>query len=125
MSTGFVGAADNPPVISENTWFGGTITIVPYDLSHDKRSGSDEPAPATHVGREPEGTPIEEQSLGWKSDFGTGNADNTVGSGIEGAWKPNPTRWDMGYLKVSLKYEWELKKSPAWCADRRTRDAHQ
>jgi catalase-peroxidase len=51
--------------------------------------------------------------LGWKSSFGSGKAGDTIGSGIEGAWKPNPTRWDMGYLKVLFKYEWELLKSPA------------
>jgi len=65
------------------------------------------------VGPEPEAAPIEQQGLGWKNSFGTGNADDTIGSGIEGAWKPNPTKWDMGYLKVLLKYEYELTKSPA------------
>jgi len=51
--------------------------------------------------------------LGWKSSFGSGKGGDTIGSGIEGAWKPNPTTWDMGYLKVLFKYEWELLKSPA------------
>jgi catalase-peroxidase len=51
--------------------------------------------------------------LGWKSNYGSGHGDDTIGSGIEGAWKPNPTTWDMGYLKVLFKYEWELTKSPA------------
>jgi len=87
-----------------------TVALVAGGHTFGKAHGA---APATHVGREPEGAPIEEQGLGWKSDFGTGNADDTIGSGIEGAWKPNPTRWDMGYLKVLLKYEWELTKSPA------------
>jgi len=68
---------------------------------------------ATHVGPEPEAAPIEEQGLGWKSSFGSGKAGDTIGSGIEGAWKPNPTQWDMGYLKMLFKYEWELVKSPA------------
>jgi catalase-peroxidase len=57
--------------------------------------------------------PIEEQGLGWKSSFGSGKGGDTISSGIEGAWKPNPTKWDMGYLKVLFKYEWELVKSPA------------
>ncbi|MFZ1751385.1 MAG: catalase/peroxidase HPI [Saprospiraceae bacterium] len=65
------------------------------------------------VGPEPEAAPIEEQGLGWKSSFGSGKGIDTISSGIEGAWKPNPTTWDMGYLKVLFKYEWELVKSPA------------
>jgi catalase-peroxidase len=65
------------------------------------------------VGPEPEAAPIEEQGLGWKSGFRSGKGGDTISSGIEGAWKPNPTQWDMGYLKVLFKYEWELVKSPA------------
>ncbi|PTN33084.1 catalase/peroxidase HPI [Desulfonatronum sp. SC1] len=68
---------------------------------------------ADHVGPEPEAAPIEEQGFGWKSSFGSGKGGDTISSGIEGAWKPNPTKWDMGYLKVLFKYEWELVKSPA------------
>ncbi|XOF34260.1 MAG: catalase/peroxidase HPI [Candidatus Electrothrix sp. YB6] len=68
---------------------------------------------ASHVGPEPEAAPIEEMGLGWKSSFGSGKAGDTITSGIEGAWKPEPTKWDMGYLKVLFKYEWELVKSPA------------
>lgn len=68
---------------------------------------------ASHVGPEPEAAGIEEQGLGWKSGFGSGKGGDTIGSGIEGAWKPNPTKWDMGYLKVLFKYEYELVKSPA------------
>ena len=87
-----------------------TVALIAGGHTFGKAHGA---APASHVGREPEGAPIEEQGLGWKNDFGTGNADDTIGSGIEGAWKPNPTKWDMGYLTVLLKYEWELTKSPA------------
>jgi len=68
---------------------------------------------ADHVGPEPEAAGIEEQGLGWISSFKSGKGGDTITSGIEGAWKPNPTRWDMGYLKVMFKYEWELLKSPA------------
>jgi catalase-peroxidase len=68
---------------------------------------------ASLVGPEPEGASIKEQGLGWKSSFGSGKGGDTITSGIEGAWKPNPTKWDMGYLKVLFKYEWELVKSPA------------
>ena len=87
-----------------------TVALIAGGHTFGKAHGA---APATHVGREPEGASIEEQGLGWQSEFGTGNAGDTIGSGIEGAWKPNPTTWDMGYLKVLLKYEWELTKSPA------------
>ncbi|MDC7233922.1 MAG: catalase-peroxidase, partial [Spirochaetales bacterium] len=66
-----------------------------------------------HVGPEPEAAPMEEQGLGWKSLFKSGKGGDTISSGIEGAWKPNPTKWDSGYLKVMFKYEWELLKSPA------------
>ena len=65
------------------------------------------------MGPEPEAAPIEEQGFGWKSSYKSGKAGDTISSGIEGAWKPNPTTWDMGYLKMLFKYEWELVKSPA------------
>ena len=67
----------------------------------------------SHVGREPEGAGIEEQGLGWKSKFGSGKGDDTITSGIEGAWTPNPTKWDNGYFDMLFGYEWELTKSPA------------
>jgi len=87
-----------------------TVALIAGGHTFGRTHGA---APATHVGPEPEGAPIEQQGLGWKSTFGTGNAGDTISSGIEGAWKPNPTRWDMGYLKMMLKYDWELTKSPA------------
>ncbi len=87
-----------------------TVALIAGGHTFGKAHGA---APSTHVGPEPEGAPIEQQGLGWASDFGRGNAGDTIGSGIEGAWKPNPTKWDMGYLKVLFKYEWELTKSPA------------
>jgi catalase-peroxidase len=65
------------------------------------------------VGREPEAAGLEEQGLGWENSFGTGVGAHATGSGIEGAWKPNPTTWDMGYFKVLFKYDWTLGKSPA------------
>ncbi len=87
-----------------------TVALVAGGHTFGKCHGA---GPATHVGPEPEAAPIEEQGLGWKSSFGSGKGGDTIGSGIEGAWKPNPTKWDMGYLKVLFKYEWELLKSPA------------
>ncbi len=65
------------------------------------------------VGREPEGAPIEQQGLGWKNAFGTGLGVDATTSGIEGAWKPNPTTWDHGYLDTLFGFEWQLTKSPA------------
>jgi len=87
-----------------------TVALIAGGHTFGKAHGA---APASHLGPEPEGAPIEEQGLGWKNRFGTGKGPHTITSGIEGAWKPNPTRWDMGYLKVLFKYEWELTKSPA------------
>ena len=107
-----------------------TVALIAGGHTFGKSHGA---APASHVGPEPEAAPIEQQGIGWKSSYGKGNAGDTIGSGIEGAWKPNPTKWDMGYLKVLLKYEWELTKSPAgayiWlakdCADEdMVADAH-
>ena len=87
-----------------------TVALVAGGHTFGKCHGA---GPASHVGPEPEAAPIEEQGLGWKSSFGSGKGGDTISSGIEGAWKPNPTTWDMGYLKVLFKYEWELVKSPA------------
>jgi catalase-peroxidase len=87
-----------------------TVALVAGGHTFGKCHGA---GPASHVGPEPEAAPIEEQGLGWKSSFGSGKGGDTISSGIEGAWKPNPTTWDMGYLKVLLKYEYELVKSPA------------
>ncbi len=68
---------------------------------------------AAHLGPAPEGAPIEEQGLGWMNHTTRGIGRDTVTSGLEGAWTPNPTRWDNGYFKLLLGYEWALKKSPA------------
>jgi catalase-peroxidase len=87
-----------------------TVALVAGGHTFGKCHGA---GPASHVGPEPEAAPIEEQGLGWKSNFRSGKGGDTISSGIEGAWKPNPTTWDMGYLKVLFKYEWELVKSPA------------
>ena len=87
-----------------------TVALVAGGHTFGKAHGAGD---AAHVGPEPEAAPIEEQGLGWKSSHGSGRAGDTITSGIEGAWKPNPTKWDMGYLKVLFKYDWELVKSPA------------
>ena len=87
-----------------------TVALVAGGHTFGKCHGA---GPASHAGPEPEAAPIEEQGLGWKSSFRSGKGGDTIGSGIEGAWKPNPTKFDMGYLKVLFKYEYELVKSPA------------
>ncbi|MCF8076048.1 MAG: catalase/peroxidase HPI [Desulfotignum sp.] len=87
-----------------------TVALVAGGHTFGKCHGA---GPASHLGPEPEAAPIEQQGLGWKSSFGTGKGGDAITSGIEGAWKPNPTKWDMGYLKVLFKYDWELVKSPA------------
>lgn len=65
------------------------------------------------LGVEPEGATVEEQGFGWKNPAGHANANETVTSGIEGAWTTNPTQWDDGYFEMLFNHEWELKKSPA------------
>ena len=87
-----------------------TVALIAGGHTFGKCHGA---GPATHVGPEPEAAGIEEQGLGWKSSFGSGKGGDTIGSGIEGAWKANPTKWDMGYLNTLFKHEWELVKSPA------------
>jgi catalase-peroxidase len=87
-----------------------TVALIAGGHSFGKCHGAGD---AAHVGPEPESSPIEQQGLGWRSSFGSGKGGDTISSGIEGAWKPNPTTWDMGYLKVMFKYEWEPVKSPA------------
>jgi catalase-peroxidase len=68
---------------------------------------------AEYCGPEPEGAGLEEQGLGWKNSFGTGNGDDAITSGLEGAWTSNPTKWDNGYFDNLFGYDWELTKSPA------------
>ena len=68
---------------------------------------------AALVGAEPEGATIEEQGLGWTSKFESGIAGHAITSGLEGAWTPTPTQWDMSYFETLFGYEWELTKSPA------------
>ncbi|MEQ1649700.1 MAG: catalase/peroxidase HPI [Hyphomicrobiaceae bacterium] len=87
-----------------------TVALVAGGHTFGKAHGAGDP---TLVGREPEGAGIEHMGLGWINALGTGKGVHTTTSGIEGAWKPNPTKWDMGYFDVLFGYEWELVKSPA------------
>jgi catalase-peroxidase len=66
-----------------------------------------------NVGREPEGAPLQDMGMGWENKFGTGKGGDTITSGLEGAWTPNPIAWDNGYFETLFAYDWELTKSPA------------
>ena len=87
-----------------------TVALVAGGHTFGKAHGA---GPEDHVGREPEAAPMEQMGLGWQSNFGSGHGVDTISSGIEGAWKPNPTKWDNGYFDMLFGYEWELHKSPA------------
>ncbi|OPZ70753.1 MAG: Catalase-peroxidase [bacterium ADurb.Bin478] len=90
-----------------------TVALVAGGHTFGKAHGAGDPK---LVGPEPEAAPLEAQGLGWFNRFGTGKGVHTTTSGIEGAWKPNPTKWDNGYFDMLFGYEWELVKSPsgAW-----------
>ncbi|MGA0068405.1 MAG: catalase/peroxidase HPI [Miltoncostaeaceae bacterium] len=78
--------------------------------------------PVEYVGPEPEGAPIQQQGLGWENSYGTGSGDDTITSGIEGAWTRTPTQWDMDYLELLYGNEWELSTSPAGAHQWRPKD---
>ncbi|MEP1093877.1 MAG: catalase/peroxidase HPI [Cyclobacteriaceae bacterium] len=88
-----------------------TVALVAGGHTFGKAHGAADPG--KYVGREPAGAAIEDQNLGWKNSYGTGHGDDTITSGIEGAWTPNPTQWDNDFFNVLFDYEWELTKSPA------------
>ena len=87
-----------------------TVALVAGGHTFGKCHGA---GPATNLGAEPEWATLESQGLGWANKYGSGKAEHTITSGIEGAWKPNPTQWDQGYFEMMFTYEWELSKSPA------------
>lgn len=87
-----------------------TVALVAGGHTFGKCHGA---GPATNLGAEPEGATLESQGLGWANRYGSGKAEHTITSGLEGAWKPNPTQWDQGYFEMMFTYEWELTKSPA------------
>lgn len=87
-----------------------TVALIAGGHTFGKCHGAASP---TYIGPEPEAAPIEQQGLGWKNSYKTGKGPDTISSGIEGAWKAEPTKWTMGYLKTLFKYKWELVKSPA------------
>jgi len=87
-----------------------TVALIAGGHTFGKAHGAGNPK---LVGPEPEAAPLESQGLGWHNRHGSGKGGETTTSGIEGAWKPHPTRWDMGYLEMLFTYEWTLVKSPA------------
>ena len=87
-----------------------TVALIAGGHTFGKCHGA---ASASHVGPEPEAAGIEEQGLGWKSNFGSGKGDDTITSGIEGAWTPNPTKWGMEFFHMLFDYDYDLVKSPA------------
>jgi catalase-peroxidase len=88
-----------------------TVALIAGGHTFGKAHGAADPN--KYVGPEPEGAPIDEQGLGWKSSFGSGSGVDAISSGLEGAWTSNPVKWDNDYLENLFEYEWELTKSPA------------
>lgn len=88
-----------------------TVALIAGGHTFGKTHGAADPR--DYVGAEPAGASIEEQGLGWKNTFGTGNAGDTITSGLEGAWTTTPTKWSNDFFKHLFEYEWELSKSPA------------
>ena len=87
-----------------------TVALIAGGHAFGKAHGAGDPS---HVGPNPEAAPLEDLGLGWKNSFGKGNAEDTITSGIEGAWTATPTKWDNSYLKLLFKYDWVQTKSPA------------
>ena len=96
-----------------------TVALTAGGHTFGKMHGAGDPK---LVGPEPEAAPIEEQGFGWINKFGSGKGVHTTTSGLEGAWKPNPTKWDNGYFDMLFGYEWELTKSPAGAHQWRAKD---
>ncbi len=88
-----------------------TVALIAGGHTFGKAHGAANPD--QHVGPEPEAASIEEQGLGWKNSFGSGNAGDTISSGLEGAWNATPTKWDNSYLDTLFAYDWVQTKSPA------------
>ena len=88
-----------------------TVALIAGGHTFGKTHGAADPS--KYVGREPAAAPIEQQGLGWKNSFGTGNGGDTITSGLEGAWTTTPTQWSNNYFENLFGFEWELTKSPA------------
>jgi len=88
-----------------------TVALIAGGHTFGKTHGAADPN--KYVGPEPEAAPIEQQGLGWNNTYGSGNGDNTIGSGLEVTWTTTPTKWSNNFFKNLFSYEWELTKSPA------------
>ncbi|KAJ3071803.1 hypothetical protein HDU98_004771 [Podochytrium sp. JEL0797] len=88
-----------------------TVALIAGGHTFGKAHGAADPS--KYVGAEPEGAGVEEMGLGWKNTFGTGKGEDTITSGLEGAWTTNPIQWDNDYLEILYKFEWQLMTSPA------------
>ncbi|MFV5697856.1 catalase/peroxidase HPI [Flavobacterium sp. ZT3R17] len=88
-----------------------TVALIAGGHTFGKTHGAADPN--QYIGPEPAGAPIEEQGLGWKNTFGSGNGEDTITSGLEGAWTTTPTKWSNNYFENLFGFEWELSKSPA------------
>ena len=88
-----------------------TIALIAGGHTFGKTHGAADPE--KYVGPEPEGAPLEQMGLGWKSTYGSGHGDDTIGSGLEVTWTYHPTRWDNEFFHILFAYEWELMESPA------------
>src|SRR5450631_4034459 len=97
-----------------------TVALIAGGHSFGKTHGAADPE--KYVGREPEGAPLEEQGLGWKNTFGTGNGDDTISSGLEGVWTTTPTKWSNNFFDNLFNFEWEQFKSPAGATQWRPKD---
>jgi len=87
-----------------------TVALIAGGHTFGKGHGAGNP---DHVGPEPEGSSLEDQSLGWKSSFGSGKGADTISSGLEGAWTPDPVTWDTGYFDTLFAYDWKMSETPA------------
>ena len=88
-----------------------TVALIAGGHTFGKTHGAADPN--KYVGPEPEAAPLQDMGLGWKSSYGTGSGDDTITSGLEGAWTPTPVTWDNSYFETLFGYEWDLTKSPA------------
>ncbi len=88
-----------------------TVALIAGGHAFGKTHGAADPD--EYVGPEPEAAPLEEQGLGWKNSYGSGNGTDAITSGLEGAWTHTPVTWDNSFFEILFGYEWELSKSPA------------
>ncbi len=97
-----------------------TVALIAGGHTFGKAHGAGDPS---LVGPEPEGCPVHSGGLGWRNENGTGKGADTITSGLEGAWTPNPTQWDNGYWDMLFGFEWELTESPAGAKQWKPREA--